>query len=299
MTDDLLTPPGPKAKVTTADIKKAMRKTWCGPENALIWEVALATGAAARQRYADALIMSLWPSRGLELHGVEIKVSRTDWRKEAASPEKAEAIAAYCDRWWVHVAPGVIHDLAEVPMTWGVREYDGRRWKTLREAAKTDALPMDRKFLASIMRRSVEGVEAIAAMQMEGRIAAQKIEFEGRLAEGIRQATERKDRAQSILTKMEAALGVKINDDYGYGNMDPTELGALIKVITGSNLANQYGGFSTLRHNADMMGRKAAQIVESIDAAALAIAPLADAVKAAQDAESERRKADDAARRRR
>ena len=45
----------------------------------------------------DAVIMSLWPSRGLELHGVEIKVSRADWKREAADPAKAEAIAAYCD----------------------------------------------------------------------------------------------------------------------------------------------------------------------------------------------------------
>jgi hypothetical protein len=291
MTDNLLTPPEPKVKVTTEVIKAAMRKTWCGPENALVWEVALATGAVARQRYADALIMSLWPSRGLELHGVEIKVSRADWKREAANPEKAEAIAAYCDRWWVHVAPGVIHDLAEVPMTWGVREYNGTRWKTLREATKTDALPMDRAFLASIMRRSVEGVEAIAAMQMAGRIEAQRKEFDARVAQGIKQATDRKAGAQSALDRIEAALGLKITTDYDYGGVDPTELGALIKAIVQTGLASQYGGLFSLRHNAENIGRLAAQAVKAIDEAGAAIAPLADAIKAAQDEAEEQRKA--------
>ncbi len=89
----------PPKMLRAADIRAGMATRWAAPEYAIMWEVADATGAR-HSRLADAVMMSLWPSRGLELHGVEIKVSRADWRREALTPQKAEKIAAYCDRWW-------------------------------------------------------------------------------------------------------------------------------------------------------------------------------------------------------
>lgn len=141
------------SRLTSADIRSGMSKRWAAPEYAIMWEVGEATGAQSG-RYADAVIMSLWPSRGLELHGVEIKISRADWRREAADPKKAEAIAKFCDRWWVHTAPNVVADLSEVPPAWGMREYDGRAWKTVREAGLNTAAPLTRGFLASLLRRA-------------------------------------------------------------------------------------------------------------------------------------------------
>lgn len=144
---------GKPDKITAASIRSAMAKRWAAPEYALMWEVADTTGASTK-RFADAVIMSLWPSRGLELHGVEIKVSRSDWKREATDPKKAEAIAQYCDRWYVHTAPGVVADISEVPPAWGLREFDGKTWRTIREAEKRQPVAIDRAFLASILRRA-------------------------------------------------------------------------------------------------------------------------------------------------
>jgi hypothetical protein len=144
-----------RTKVKTADIISAMALRWTSPEWAVMWEVANGTGSAGgRRRYADAVMMSLWPSRGLTLEGVEIKVTRADWKREAADPSKAETIAAYCDKWWIHTGPNVIDDVSDVPGAWGWRVYDGKRWKTMREAEKTQAKPMDRTFLAALLRRA-------------------------------------------------------------------------------------------------------------------------------------------------
>ncbi|MFN4169979.1 MAG: hypothetical protein ACK4HD_16840, partial [Pannonibacter phragmitetus] len=144
---DLLSPNPKLKKLTSADIRAAMSKRWTQPEYALMWEVGSSTGAGP-SRYADAVIMSLWPSRGLELHGVEIKVSRSDWKREAADPKKAEAIARYCDRWYVHTPPGIVDDLSGLPPAWGLREFDGKTWRTVREAAKNEPEPVTRPFLA-------------------------------------------------------------------------------------------------------------------------------------------------------
>jgi len=140
-------------KLSAADIRLAMSKRWAEPEYAIMWEVGESTGAV-RSRFADAMIMSLWPSRGLELHGVEIKISRSDWKREAADPKKAEALARFCDRWWIHTPPGVIVDQSELPPAWGLREFNGKTWKTIREAEKTDAEPVSRAFLAALLRRA-------------------------------------------------------------------------------------------------------------------------------------------------
>src|SRR5438876_1169784 len=69
---------------------------------------------------ADALAMSLWPSRGLELHGFEIKASRADWRTELRNPETADEIATRCDRWWIVAGSADIVTDGELPPTWGL-----------------------------------------------------------------------------------------------------------------------------------------------------------------------------------
>lgn len=123
--------------IKSIDIRNAILKRFPPQEYAVLFEVADATGAVAR-RYADAVVMSLWPSRGMEIHGIEIKVSRSDYRREAADPAKAESVARYCDKWSLYTASGVVTDLGGVPPAWGVEEFDGKSFRTLKRAEKTE-----------------------------------------------------------------------------------------------------------------------------------------------------------------
>ena len=84
---------------------------------AIFPQVPDGTGARKR-RTADAIMMSLWPSRGLHLFGIEYKSSLADWRRELKNPDKAESISRYCDYWYI-LAPAGIIDVAEVPPAWG------------------------------------------------------------------------------------------------------------------------------------------------------------------------------------
>ncbi len=200
-------------KITAIDIRHAMSKRWAAPEWALMWEVGEATGAMAK-RYADAVMMSLWPSRGLELHGVEIKISRADWRREAADPGKAEAVARYCDRWWIHTAPGVVDDLSDVPPTWGLREFDGKSWKTVREAEKTPAEAISRPFLAALLRRADGMMRAMieeSAREGQEKMMAEAEENRKRWREeiekGVQRRTESLAYAADNIAKFDAAFG--------------------------------------------------------------------------------------------
>lgn len=175
--------------LTAGDVRLGMRKRWCAPEWAVMWEVNEGTGYRTG-RSADAVMMSLWPSRGLELHGVEIKVSRSDFRREAADPTKAEAIAQYCDRWWLHTTPKVVDDLSALPMQWGLREFDGRAWRTIREASKLMPVPMTRHFLAALMRRAETTLQEDLRAQARKELKAEREKIaedvEARVASALR-----------------------------------------------------------------------------------------------------------------
>jgi hypothetical protein len=210
---DLLDMPAKPVRLNASDIRVAMAKRWTDPEYAIMWEVGEGTGAT-RGRYADAVIMSLWPSRGLELHGVEIKISRSDWKREAADPQKAEAIARFCDRWWIHTPPNVVDDLSALPPAWGLREFDGKGWKTIREAQSTEAEPVTRRFLAAMLRRADGMMRAmINEATREGRDAVERERQKVRdqYAEQVERAVERKtaDLAEAAknVAAFEAAFG--------------------------------------------------------------------------------------------
>lgn len=126
------------------------------PKNAWAFfsEVRNGTGYSRAERYADGLAMSLWPSRGIDLHGIEIKVSRSDWLSELKQPEKADAICQYCDYWWVAVGDAEIVKLSELPSNWGLLIPRGEKLYAKVDAPKLTAKPLDRLLVASILRKA-------------------------------------------------------------------------------------------------------------------------------------------------
>lgn len=139
------------------DVMDLLRARFGGDGAICMAEVGSGTGAGAG-RWADMVAMETWPSRGLVIHGVEVKVSKYDWLREKATPEKAEAVHRYCDFWWLAVAPGVVADVAEVPAGWGVLEAQddltGKRvLKVLRAAERQErSKDVPRIFVAAMLR---------------------------------------------------------------------------------------------------------------------------------------------------
>jgi len=139
----------------TNQIRAALRKRHEPPAWAFLEEVAEGTGGDAG-RYADAVAMSLWPSRGLVIHGFEIKATRSDWLKELRDAEKAEAIQRYCDYWWVVVGLASIVKASELPENWGLVVPSGTGLRVKVDAPKLEPVDVDRPFLAALLRRASE-----------------------------------------------------------------------------------------------------------------------------------------------
>lgn len=149
--------------MTTEELIVKLGKKYPSPAYAFITQIRNGTGyARSETRTADAMAMSLWPSRGIYLEGFELKVSRSDWLHELKQPEKAEEMVKYCDYWYVVVPDDTIVKMEELPKNWGLMIANGRGGsiKVIKEAPLLSHTPVDRLFLASIFRNITERMVA-------------------------------------------------------------------------------------------------------------------------------------------
>lgn len=166
----------------------AIRKTHAHPEWAVFQEVADATGSRASRR-ADAVALNLWPSRGLELRGFEVKVSRGDLQREIADPSKAEAVGKYCDTWCLAYPAGLIKPSDRIPLPWGlfeVSEKGGRYVKQPTAKLPNLVTPVSRLFMAALVRSSYEEIHS---MLNSGEWVRKK-DIEGKLEEAYRRGVK-------------------------------------------------------------------------------------------------------------
>lgn len=122
-----------------------------GPRYAVAGGVKSQAGHAS-PRTADFIAMDLWVSGGLEIHGHEVKVSRSDWLRELKEPEKAAAFIPYVNRWWLVVPSPVIVGLGELPDGWGLMAMRGEKLAVIEPAPRHDALPLPPARLAALLR---------------------------------------------------------------------------------------------------------------------------------------------------
>lgn len=143
-------------KVTAADLQARLKVRYQAPEWVVLEEVRNQVGYRKQERYADALALSTYPSRGMKLIGFEIKVSRSDVVKELRSPEKARAIQAYCDHWYLVVGSSSLVTLDELPVNWGLLTPHGEHGLRAKKAAPQleDPKEWDREFMASLLRNA-------------------------------------------------------------------------------------------------------------------------------------------------
>lgn len=202
--------------MNTAQVKAAIRNYYPTNEYALMWEVGNTTGASAR-RFADAVVVSLWPSRGLTITGIEIKVSRSDWRREIENPAKAEAIAKFCDFWTIVTPEGIVQE-HELPFNWGhmvVNEKGAIR--VVKKPLTLEPEPLSRGFVAAMLRRASEADASVIKAMVDREVAREREGLEREIQRRVDRATRQ---FSSIQTKVEELkkLGLDLAswEDAGY-----------------------------------------------------------------------------------
>lgn len=152
----------------------AIRNQYKPPEWATLRHVPDQTGWG-KSRTADAIAMNLWPSRGLALHGFEIKCDRRDWLSELNNPEKAERIARFCDYFWVVISDESVAKIEEIPEAWGLQVVTpAGKLQILKEATKNESAPqsIQRPFLAALLRKADQSDDMVERVVMQEEVSA-------------------------------------------------------------------------------------------------------------------------------
>lgn len=137
-----------------------MNERYAAPAWALFYEVGDGTGRN-HSHWADAVAMSLYPSRGLDLYGHEFKSDRGDWLREVKNPDKAESIAKFCDFWYaVDTSDGKAIKVEEVPANWGLLVWNGKTLRMTKKAEKLKPRAVDRVFMAGLLRAANKAVNS-------------------------------------------------------------------------------------------------------------------------------------------
>lgn len=212
--------------VTAEDLRALLRRKFPADQFAMLYEVRDAAGFHAN-RSADVVMVGLWPSRGCQVEGMEIKVSRGDWLRELARPEKGEAFVKFCDRWWVVAANDDIVEDHELPKAWGLMIAGGRGLKIAKAAPALKAGPVDRWFLAAMLKRAtgarLDSPDMQAAIQSAVKAAQEGVRHE--LNYDSKSKGERIARLERVIAEFKEASGVDI-DSYHAGH-----IGAAVRTV--------------------------------------------------------------------
>lgn len=217
--------------MNTGEIMELLRTKFSAPAYALIEDVGRSTGFANGR--ADGIAMSLWPSRGFDLIGLEVKASRSDWLRELKNPEKADRFIMFMNYWYIVAGDKDIVKTDELPRLWGLMVPSGGRLKIVKHAEPLAAKTVDNGFLAAIMRKVHEHKAVMTEGDRRAAIAANDKMWEVR----NKHEEAEHNKLRKAVKDFQEASGVRIES----WSHTSHEIGAAVKtVLEGSNDVNHY-----------------------------------------------------------
>lgn len=222
---------------TEREMLARLRARYQPPAFALFEHVRNSTGVSHVTRTADAMAMSLYPSRGLELHGFEVKVSRSDVLRELKEPEKAEELCTFCNRWWLVLSDASLIKPGELPPTWGLLVPRGEGLVAAVEAPKLEAQLLSRRFLAAFLRRAHDyytGKEVLGPRleeEVQRAVEAARVSWESGSTYRLTRAKDEAEELRQRIAAFERAAGVSID------RWNADEVGGAVRLVLDSGHA--------------------------------------------------------------
>ncbi len=152
--------------MSSGDVIAILHKKYSQPEWLFIPELRLGSGYGNfREKRIDAWTLNCFPSKNFIKLAFEIKVSRQDFLREIANPDKSKAYMRVCNEFYFATIEGVAKE-EEIPdrCGWFLISETGASLK--KKAEWHECPPIDWAFVASVFRRiplessvSVETVE--------------------------------------------------------------------------------------------------------------------------------------------
>ena len=111
-----------KKKITAKDLKSLIVSQYSNDAHLVYTEVRSKSGykGSTQVRYIDAMMLGVYPSHGFRISGFEVKISKSDLKKELDDGMKSTTFQRHCNEWWLVVSSEkIIKDLV-LPSTWGI-----------------------------------------------------------------------------------------------------------------------------------------------------------------------------------
>lgn len=259
---------------TAAEINVALTKHYAPPAWRTFFEVGNDTGSRVK-RHIDLLACGIWPSVGHAVHGVEVKVSKGDWKRELADPAKSQELMRYCNRWWLACPDGLVHP-DEVPETWGVLTVADGRVKVKKQAPALHPEPFTAGFVMAVLRQAghapIEVIEAKVKEHIAEREKRIEREIESGIAHRVQDNAARLKWAQELEGTVKSLTGESPRD----WSFDPGAFAAAYRLLKTSGIGSRHRTYEGLPHVLDELNRASAslrKLIESPDLAALRATP--------------------------
>lgn len=243
--------------MNASEVMAAIR-THYGDSAVVVPEVGNAVGFATR-RHMDAVAVGCWPSRGLFVHAIEIKVSKSDLKAELKAPEKADAIAKYCDKMWL-AAPKGIADADALPDAWGLFEVTDKGVRVAKAARDIEAVPLTRAFVVAMVRAAAQRLSEEHDIQRRIDDAVAKARADS--ADGWRSDIDAAHLARRAAEQELADLRRALSGSRFWANRSAVDVGKAMIAL--DSLSGTDGALNSVRANARM-------IVEQADALEAAV----------------------------
>ncbi len=250
--------------ITSADILARLRATRFASNDG--WVAMEEVTPPKTQRRFDLIAVHAWQSGRREAHGVEIKVARGDWLREAADPEKSKPLLALCHRYWLCCPPEVCSK-GEIPDTWGLLHVTDDQIRQTKAAPNLEPAPWG----ADIWRCMLLRCSTRTTTEAEIRLAELrgKTDAESRAAESERQRRSSNvyelEQLQKKVKDLEAATG--INLDRWLGDKELARIGqvsAHLAAIPRDLHAKEIRALATQAETLSRQLSGAAQIAETL-----------------------------------
>lgn len=197
-----------------------------------------------RQTNADALVLNLWQSAGMDrktrtfrrLDGFELKASRSDLKRELANGEKNEAVRKFCNTWTLLAYDDKVLGDLTIPEAWGVAILRDGALTVKRRAPLLTPEEWTGSFISSLIRRAWHQSPGAAYVARACAAAAERGRYDGRQSER-REARE----------ELARALGDRVPHNH-YGSRDESWASLIATVET---LAQQQPFLATARRTSE------------------------------------------------
>lgn len=224
-------------------VKNLLAIHYSAPEWFLTFEVPFDLGNGGRR--IDGLAVSRIASRGHEIHAIEVKVNRSDWKAELDNPAKAEGWGKAADRFYVATPKGLVSPV-ELPAGWGLLEPSGTGMREIVTAglnpwrergASCD--PISRDMWVFVLRRALNADESTLKVLVDkayedgSKYGEQRGRSEGQYRED--NARGELGVLRDAVVDFEKASGIKVVgwEPFGFGTSAEDRAKMVRRLITG------------------------------------------------------------------